>query len=174
MYTHCTFCGSNKLAKNWSGHLQCNFCWKTNFINPACASWCFLIDNQGNIGVTKRAHEPRKGKYDEAWWFIDTTDESCEDALIRELQEELCIEVDRTQLNYLTSHVMSYQFQWRETPVMCMIYYAYITDEQKNMITARDDVESFHRFDKKNFDPQSMCTPFQWDLIIQLLDKYSS
>lgn len=170
MYMHCTFCGSTQLEKNRSGHQHCTDCWKMNFINTACSSWCFLIDSAWNVGLAKRAHEPRKGKYDEAWWFVDPIDESCEIALIRELQEELGILVTHDQLNYLTSHIMFYPFQWRETPVMCMIYYAYVSDTQKDMITVNDDVESFHRVDKQSFDPDMMCSPLQGELVLQLLD----
>ena len=93
MYNYCGFCGSDQLQKNSSEHDECLSCKKINFVNLASAGWCYLIDSEGNVGLARRAHEPRKGKYDEAGWFVDSCDLSCEDAIIRELKEELGISV---------------------------------------------------------------------------------
>lgn len=169
MIDHCSFCGSNQLVKDNAQHCHCLACDKINFINPACAAGCYLVDCKGNIGLAKRAHEPRKGKYDEAGWFVDITDASCEDTVIRELQEELGISILKDQLHYLTSHIMLYPFQGRANPVMCILYYATITDAQKNAILVNDDVEEFIRVNHDTFEENMMCSAFQAEQVQKLL-----
>lgn len=170
--SYCSFCGSDAVEQINGGHLHCTTCGKTNYINLSCAVWCFLIDTAGRVGVAKRARDPWKGLYDEAWWFADQGDSSCEATVIRELSEELGITIKKENLHYLSSHALLYEYQWRHTPVMSLIFFAHISDDEKQHIRCTDDVADFQRVDSSTYDPKMFCTPFQARQVAYLLDQF--
>jgi NADH pyrophosphatase NudC (nudix superfamily) len=64
-----------------------------HFFSNACAAVCALIPgSDGRILITKRAKEPKKGMLDLPGGFVDPL-ESIEDALRREIREELGVAV---------------------------------------------------------------------------------
>jgi NADH pyrophosphatase NudC (nudix superfamily) len=64
-----------------------------HFFSNACAAVCALIlDSEGNLLLTTRAKEPKKGMLDLPGGFVDPL-ESIEDAVKREIREELGLNV---------------------------------------------------------------------------------
>jgi len=85
----------------------CRDCSLTYYHNVAAAAAAILECNK-KIVLIKRAREPGKGKLDLPGGFVDPK-ESAEEALRREIKEELKIEVGK--LKYLGSHPNIYKYE---------------------------------------------------------------
>ena len=69
-----------------------------------------IIKHKDEILLTRRNQDPKKGKLDLAGGFVDPK-ESAEETCVRELQEEMQIEVDISQLKYLGSLPNIYEYK---------------------------------------------------------------
>jgi NADH pyrophosphatase NudC (nudix superfamily) len=79
-----------------------------HFFSNACAAVCALIlDSEGKLLVTIRGKDPKKGMLDLPGGFVDPL-ETIEDALKRELMEELGVDV--TDMKYLCSYPNLYVY----------------------------------------------------------------
>ncbi len=79
-----------------------------HFFSNACAAVCALIpDSEGRLLITKRAKEPKKGMLDLPGGFVDPL-ETIEDALRREIKEELGVDV--TGIEYFCSFPNRYVY----------------------------------------------------------------
>ena len=101
----CFKCGSNKFVFDGNRSFQCLNCGFQFYINSSSAVAAIITDDKGRILLTERAHEPNKGFLDLPGGFVDPM-ESAEDAIIREIREELNLEI--TQLTYLVSFPNEY------------------------------------------------------------------
>ena len=87
--------------------MRCTECGYVYFHNT-CASVAGIIEMGEGILLTIRAHEPKAGMYDLPGGFVDYN-ESAEDALLREIREELGLEV--TIASYLGSFPNRYVYR---------------------------------------------------------------
>ena len=171
-YKHCSFCWSTNIAWiEWTAQYICDDCHKTTFLNIAVAAWCFLYDNEGNILLAQRARDPWKGKYDDPGGFMDYGDNNAEATVVRELKEELGIDIDPKRLEYLANHTMVYHYQWRDVPDCAFLFYAKISHEEKAQISASDDVAAVRWFNEDNFDESVIATPSHIAIIRKLFAK---
>lgn len=123
-----------------------------------------IIENQkGEVLLTQRAFEPCKGMWDLPGGFVDPG-ESAEQALIREIREELNLEV--TQYQYLFSSSNEYVFSK---------YTVYTTDLafrckvlQLEPLATNDDVSSAQFMNLKQLDWASIG----FQSVRQLLKRY--
>ena len=145
---------------------QCHF---TLYINSSSAVAAIIVNNNGDILLTKRAFEPAKGKLDLPGGFVDPM-ESAEEALIREIKEELNLTI--TKFRYLTSFPNEYVFKQ---------YSVYTTDlaficevESLDTIEFHDDVSGYQFINPKQIDyntisSQSIKNIIQFYLKTELL-----
>lgn len=103
----CPRCGSKNF--DFDGHraFLCRECRFHFFINSSAAVAAVIVDDEGRILFTVRAHEPKKGFFDLPGGFVDPL-ESAEVALVREIKEELGLDVVRWR--YLCSFPNEYVF----------------------------------------------------------------
>ncbi|WP_294285876.1 NUDIX domain-containing protein [uncultured Chryseobacterium sp.] len=106
---YCPSCGKESL--NWDGEKKwscpnCNF----TLYNNVAGAVAVVIRHEDEIYLTRRNREPKKGKLDLAGGFVDPR-ESAEETCKRELFEELQLEVDVSNLKYLTSLPNVYQYK---------------------------------------------------------------
>lgn len=104
----CPKCGDNTLIKNTFKSFTCNSCGFVFFFNAAAAVTGIIELPDGNIIMTVRKHAPAAGMLDLPGGFIDY-DETAEEALKREINEELNIEID--DIKYLTTIPNTYIFE---------------------------------------------------------------
>lgn len=93
-FRYCPLC-TGELAYNSAvheGHATCIKCGFVVYTNPAPTVSAVILNNQGDLLLTKRAREPFKGAWDLPGGFLQAG-ESLEEGLHRELKEELNIEV---------------------------------------------------------------------------------
>jgi len=104
---YCPKCGSHQFLFEGERSFKCQDCTFHFFINSSAAVAGVIINTDGEILLTVRAFEPRQGYYDLPGGFVDPM-ESAEEALVREIKEELNLDVE--QLEYLGSFPNEYVF----------------------------------------------------------------
>lgn len=106
IFRFCPKCSGTFIAQKDFSFI-CESC-GLHFFSNACGAVCALIlDNEDRLLITKRAHEPQKGMLDLPGGFISPL-ESAEDALKREIMEELGVEL--TSLKYFCSFPNRYVY----------------------------------------------------------------
>ncbi|MCU4154538.1 NUDIX domain-containing protein [Carboxylicivirga sp. A043] len=103
----CPKCGSANFVFDGSKSFKCASCHFHFFINSACAVAAVIVNNRGEILLTRRAFEPEKGKLDLPGGFVDPM-ERAEESVIREIKEELNLDV--VSLEYIASFPNEYIF----------------------------------------------------------------
>ena len=106
-FNYCPFCGEGDILFDGVKKINCKKCSFIFFQNIATAVAVILEYNK-KILVTKRGEEPGKGKLDLPGGFVDPK-ESAEDAIKREIREELNIEIG--DLQYLGSFPNIYEYK---------------------------------------------------------------
>lgn len=106
---YCPSCGLESL--NWDGEKKwscpnCNF----TLYNNVAGAVAVVIRCGDEVYLTRRNRDPKKGKLDLAGGFVDPK-ESAEESCKRELFEELQLDVDISNLKYLTSQPNVYQYK---------------------------------------------------------------
>lgn len=104
---HCVKCAQPSLIKHGEKAYVCTLCGFVYFHNVA-ASVCAMIVCNEQMLLVERAQQPAKGKLDFPGGFVDY-DESNEQALTRELMEELQLPIDNMQ--YLFSYPNRYLYK---------------------------------------------------------------
>lgn len=72
--------------------MKCPECGRSWYRNSSPSTGCAIVDN-GKVMVTVRAGEPEKGRVDVPGGFLEPGEHPV-DALVREVQEELGVEID--------------------------------------------------------------------------------
>jgi len=103
----CPSCGSKKIEVYEKNGMLCKSCGYVYFHNTASAVGA-VIEMGGGVLLAVRANEPGIGLYDLPGGFVDYR-ESAEEALLREIREELHIDVAITE--YLGSFSNRYEYK---------------------------------------------------------------
>ena len=106
-FRHCPQCALASTCAS-AREFRCEHCDFRYFHNVAAAVSAFMV-HDGHLLLTRRAHAPAAGTLDLPGGFVDP-DESLEDALARELHEELALTVVAGDLRYMFSLPNRYEF----------------------------------------------------------------
>lgn len=106
---YCPNCGKESLQWDGERKWSCQNCGFTLYNNVAGAV-AVVIRYNDEIYLTRRNRDPKEGKLDLAGGFVDPK-ESAEETCKRELFEELQLDVDVSNLKYLTSLPNVYQYK---------------------------------------------------------------
>ena len=136
LFTHCPACGSGKFVVNNIKSKRCESCDFVFYMNASAAAAAFILNEKGELLVCKRGKEPAKGTLDLPGGFIDN-DETAEEAIAREIAEELNAKV--TRASYLFSLPNQYLYSGLTVPTLDM-FFACKLESTENLIPA-DDVE---------------------------------
>ena len=117
-FVFCPRCGVTAIEPYGAKAMRCTECGYVYFHNTAAAV-AGIIEMKDGIVLTVRAKEPGKGLYDLPGGFIDYS-ETLEEGLIREIHEELGVEV--ALLRYCCSFPNTYIFR-RVTYVTCDAFF---------------------------------------------------
>jgi ADP-ribose pyrophosphatase YjhB (NUDIX family) len=140
-FNYCPSCGKNHIEVHQKNAMECRSCGYVYFHNVASAA-AGIIEIRGNVLLTVRGHEPKKGMYDLPGGFVDYN-ESVEHALVREVREELGIDVVVT--SYLGSFPNRYEYR-------NVVYFS--TDifmlcspcDERAVITPSDEIQQWDLF----------------------------
>ncbi|MGF1737006.1 NUDIX domain-containing protein [Photobacterium satsumensis] len=144
---YCPSCGHASLDRIDDKTFRCKHCQFTYFHNTASAVMAVICFDD-EILVAERAREPGKGMLDFPGGFVDY-DESLEQALCRELQEELGFQP--TDIRYIGSAPNTYVYRKIEYKTCDVIFH--ITLESKPKMQANDDVAAVHWIKRNEIDP---------------------
>ena len=96
----CPYCGAKSFRAGKEYYMECVACCKRFYINASGAVACIIENSQGEILLSRRAFDPAKGMLDLPGGFVNP-DETAEDAVKREIKEELNLVT--TSMQYIGS-----------------------------------------------------------------------
>jgi NADH pyrophosphatase NudC (nudix superfamily) len=137
-FKFCPSCGGNSLDPGSIKSFKCRKCGFEFFINCAAAAMAIILDDQNRVLVTVRAKEPGKGTLDLPGGFVEP-DESIDDALVREVKEELNLDI--FNLDFFCSFANTYPYNSVVYPITDMAFTCKVKDF--SLITPMDDVADF-------------------------------
>lgn len=153
-YKFCPRCASKGEFANEDFSFKCSVCGFHFFMNSAAAVTGLIFNADGKLLITRRAIEPAKGKPDLPGGFIDPN-ESAEQALMRELKEELNLVPD--SIDYYGSFPNKYVYSGVTVFTVDIVFKCYVSDFEN--ILPEDDISSFEFVDPKVIDLEEI--PFQ-------------
>lgn len=119
------------------------------YVNPSAAVAAFILNEKEELLVSIRAKEPAKNTCDLPGGFVDDN-ETAEEALLRELDEELGIKVN--QIEYLFSLPNQYLYSGWTLPTLDLFYLVKIGTDI--VPVAADDVAACNFIPLHTLDPQ--------------------
>jgi len=125
LFTHCPACGSAKFVQNNQKSKRCESCGFVFYMNASAAIAAFIVNNAGDLLVCRRGKEPEKGTLDLPGGFVDDN-ESAEQAVIREIEEELQAKV--TESRYVFSLPNRYKYSGLMIPTLDMFFACKLED----------------------------------------------
>lgn len=138
IFIYCPGCGGQTLAPDSIKSLACGSCGFRFFINCASAAMALIMDDQERLLVTIRKNNPAMGRLDLPGGFAEPG-EGIEQTLVREVKEELNLEI--TRIDYLCSFPNFYPYQSVVYPITDMAFVCKVKSFAP--ITARDDIAGF-------------------------------
>jgi mutator protein MutT len=124
-YRFCPRCGQPAAESLARPIFTCPDCGFVLFFNPSIAAAALIFNPEGKILVVRRAKDPGLGKLAFPGGFIDA-DETAEDAVRREVREEVGMELDR--LEYLCSFPNRYPYRGVTYIVLDFFFLAWTRD----------------------------------------------
>lgn len=117
---------------------KCNSCGFHFFLNASAAVTALIFNDNGELLFTRRAIEPALGKLDLPGGFVDPG-ESLENAIAREVKEELDLEVN--QIKFFASFPNHYVYSGCVVNTIDSVFKCTINDFSP--ITFRDDIGGY-------------------------------
>ena len=116
-FRHCPRCAAP--ATPGANPFVCPACGFTYYFNPTVSAGAFLADDVGRLLFVRRAMEPAKGKLGIPGGFIDIG-ETAEDALRREVREEVGLEI--ADVRFEASFPNRYDYKGVTYPVCDLLF----------------------------------------------------
>ena len=136
---YCKVCGGETDAKNERSWI-CRECKGLSFSNPCPGADVALFNDAGEVLLSERAEDPKKGYFNLPGGFVEAG-ETLEQGAYRELQEELQIDTnDYSDIQYVGSFFTKYAFSNQVYDVVGAVYAARILNPEK--IVSQDDSKS--------------------------------
>lgn len=150
LFKHCPVCGSTEFAVNNEKSMRCESCGFVLYVNPSAATAAFILNDRNELLVCRRAKEPEKGTLDLPGGFVDG-DETGEEAIAREIKEELDGTVESTE--YLFSLPNLYEYSGLTIPTLDMFFACRLKNDLQSL-HADDDVAEFSFIPLNRIEPQ--------------------
>lgn len=149
VFKFCPKCGFKEFKITSSRSFQCNNCQFEFYINSSAAVAALIFNKEGKLLFTRRAVNPDKGKLDLPGGFVDPM-ESAEQALYREIEEELGIKV--RSCHYFCSFPNEYKYSGLSVFTTDLAFITKI--DSSKAITPMDDISAieYHFPDKLDMD----------------------
>ena len=148
-FKYCPVCGADNFTENDDKSKKCHKCGFRYYLNAVSAVAGFIVDDNNRLLLCRRAKEPLKGTSDLPGGFVDIG-ETAEDAIRREVKEELNLHTD--SIRYLFSIPNEYLYSGFNVRTLDMFFMIKISD--LSTLTAKDDVAQamFIPFDQININ----------------------
>jgi len=167
VFKYCPKCGAAALRMMGGKLLRCAACGFELYLNAAAAVAAVIEDDQGRVLITVRGKEPGKGKWDLPGGFVDPG-ESAEEALQREVREEVGLEV--TAMRYLGSNPNTYEYKGVRYATTDLVFVCQARDISKAR-PAEKDIEAVLFKRPEEIDPGRFAFASLAKLVEQYLGK---
>jgi len=166
VFRFCPRCGvAREPSSQGARPLRCQACGFLFFFNPAVAVAALIVRDDGKALFIRRATEPAQGRLALVGGFVDVG-ESAEQALRREVREEVQLELDQVQ--WLSSHPNDYAYQGTNYPVVDLVFLARTRDHER--AAALDGVASFEWIDPYAVNVGDLAFPSMRDALTRMRD----
>jgi NAD+ diphosphatase len=155
-FKFCPVCGEQSLIKDSIKLIKCDNCGLEWYQNPKSAANCVCVNSKYQILLAKRAFEPKKGLWGTPGGFVDPN-ENLEEAILREIKEELGLNLNSDRLNYLSSEKDRYLYQDWEYYTLGMLFEIKLTQNEIKNLDPQDDVSELKFFDIKDIPWQDLA-----------------
>lgn len=135
LFRYCPVCGSSDFVAKQDNSKTCENCGFNYYINPSAAVAAFIVNEEGELLVGRRAHHPAKGTLDLPGGFV-TLKESGEEAVRREIKEELNLTVTNAEMLFTIPN--RYRWSGMTIPTLDLFYRCDVED--LNKLKPLDDV----------------------------------
>jgi 8-oxo-dGTP pyrophosphatase MutT (NUDIX family) len=154
VWRYCPWCGAKSFRAGDDNYLQCGICRKKFYINASGAVACIIESPQSEILFTRRAFEPAKGMLDLPGGFV-SPDETAEEAVKREIKEEL--NLDTTSVQYICSSHNRYLYGGVVYFTLDLGFRCIVTDFTGMRVA--DDVDGYVFLPHHRINLQEICFP---------------
>lgn len=151
-FAHCPRCGAPAAQTPADAPFRCTPCGFTLFFNAASAVAALIERDDERVLFIRRAKEPGRGLLGMPGGFVDAG-EAAEEALRREVREEVGLELQRVV--YLTSHANRYLYAEVTYPTLDIFYIARAVHPDR--ADALDGVERIEWLDPAAVLPESLA-----------------
>ncbi|GAF03729.1 NUDIX domain-containing protein [Saccharicrinis fermentans] len=143
----CPKCGSSAFHFEGERSFLCNSCKFHFFINGSAAVAALIENEKDELLLTVRAFHPNKGMLDLPGGFVDPN-ESAEDALNREIKEELNLDIK--EAHYLGSFPNQYVYSGYTVYTCDLAFRCKV--QGWNQVHIHDDISDIQFVNKENID----------------------
>jgi len=134
-FRYCPICGSEKFIERDCHSKLCRQCGFHYYLNAVAAVAGFVVNEKNELLLCRRAQEPQKGMLDLPGGFVNI-DETAEDAIKREILEELNLET--MNISYLFSVPNKYFYSDFTVRTLDMFFKVDVRNLKK--LKCKDDV----------------------------------
>ncbi len=164
VFHFCPRCGSANFPATSTRSFRCKQCNFELYINSAAAVAVILFNDEGKMLFSRRAIEPHRGKLDLPGGFVDPM-ESAEDAVRREIKEELGVEV--SSMRYFCSFPNEYKYSGLSVFTTDLAFFAEIDPEAE--LTPMDDISSVEYYYPEEVDMNELPAPSMKNIVNQII-----
>jgi len=163
---YCPRCGSANFPATGERSFKCADCNFNYWVNSSAAVAVLLFNEKGELLFTRRAIEPHRGKLDLPGGFVDPM-ETAENAAIREIQEELGVEIH--SLKYFCTFPNEYIFSGYSVFTLDIAFLA--QTDQLNEMKAMDDISSFEFYKPHDVNLEELPSISMKNIIKELIKR---
>jgi ADP-ribose pyrophosphatase YjhB (NUDIX family) len=149
-FVYCPKCGKENLKKKSEKSFSCSNCGFVFYLNVAAAVAAIITDEADRVLVAIRKNDPAKDTWDLPGGFVDAN-ESIEECLVREIVEELNIEI--TEAEYFCSFPNKYKYRDVTYSTIDLTFICKVEDFSN--LKAADDVKSYIFCPIKELKPEN-------------------
>jgi ADP-ribose pyrophosphatase YjhB (NUDIX family) len=154
-FRFCPACAAPRATRSGASPLVCEACGFTYYFSAAIATAVFVRRPDGCMLFVRRARDPGKGLLAPPGGFIDVG-ERAEDALRREIREEVGLEIGPPE--FLASFPNTYPYRGLVYPVLDLFFVAEAIDPEQ--ARALDDVDALcWRDPRTGLNPEELAFP---------------
>jgi NAD+ diphosphatase len=151
VFKFCPKCGRQEFVPDTEKSLKCENCGFRYFINMNAAVAAIIRNDKNEVLFTVRKHEPAAGLLDLPGGFVDMG-ETAEDAIVREVFEELNLTI--TDTAFCGSYTNKYVYCEIEYQTLDLVFNCLVENFQN--IQAADDVSGFVFRDPMSVSPEEI------------------
>ena len=134
-FKYCPVCGSKHFVEQSEKSKRCESCGFEYFLNPSSAVAAFIMNDKGELLVTRRKFDPGRGTLDLPGGFCDIG-ETIGEALAREVEEETNLIIK--EKHYFCSLPNKYRYSGFDISTLDTFFVCKVEDEAK--LRPADDV----------------------------------